>query len=156
MKFEDAYENIDCKKILSLVDKKLYFVEKSERIQIKAMILWKACQGYQDDKSKFTTYLTNKINYEIMKFLAKNKRFKEKSIVNYNQVESSFFYTKEFEEMLESLPVEDKNLLSRFYIEGNSLSSLAKENKLTRQKMQEKINKSIKVLLDAQGISYRR
>lgn len=140
MIFEEALASIDNKKIMKAVCyrfRKMLDEDDAESLSMQA--LWECCDKYNPDhpaKTKFTSYLYQRLLNKIRNHLKKKRREK------LGYVPEGSYLPKELEfDILNSLPSEDKNILTQSYLYNMTIEEIGKANGYSRETARRKLNR---------------
>lgn len=151
--YYQAYTNENYKSIMSKAMSP-FKIDRFEAVRIKDDALWMALQSHDPTRSKFETYLFNKVRWmcrrQVWSRSPKNKSFhnkmeayKEMDVVKLNQTYDpikDYIDKLECEEILSTLNENDRNILVDRYFLSKTFKEIAKTHGVSIQRIEQKIN----------------
>lgn len=148
MKYEQAVNNVSCKKVLNFFNKKLSFLDYYERQNFKQICLWEACKTFNPEKGVlFITHLYTVLKYGTLKEFAKYKRFAIISvgIFKSKEIDSNPLPCNVYDHINSLLPIHQDIIEKRFII-GLSIIEIASEYNISVEECKKIIAKAKKSL----------
>ena len=123
----------------------LRFLSKEELEGCKLIGLWLALQHYDSAKSKFTTYLYNRVKWQCQDAL-KEVHSDVTTSGNLDCLVDGKFLEDTIEELIQPVDNESQKVISQRFREKMTLEQIGKANKYSRTTAQKRIQKSLKEL----------
>jgi DNA-directed RNA polymerase specialized sigma24 family protein len=144
--FNEAYNNIDNKKIINRV-KKMYRnnIPKEDLDDCGLYALWHALIFHKDEKGKFTSTLYKMVNWKCNAYVKKNNKPVPTSLDDTNLSYSQKFYD-EFEDYISILPKDLAEIVEQRIVQKKTITQIGKERNIGFDAAKSKINKAYRML----------
>lgn len=146
MSYEDAWENIEFRKILNAATKRYAsMLDADDVMSLQMATLWKCLQKYREDSPmSFTTYLYTQALYTTLNLLKKQgRRLKFRQVGDLNldiitkPIDNSL--RDDMNKVLSDLKPDERQLLEDRFFAGMTFEEIAESNGFSKEKARRKL-----------------
>ena len=136
--FEKALNNAHNKSIMECAASNFYSSLHSDEIyRCKLVALWETLQSWRPNGKKFTSFLYQKVRWECLKIIYKQK--KDKKCVLMANIEKGYEKNENINEMVECLSPELRELVEKRFVQKMTLTEIASQHKMCPETVRKRI-----------------